>query len=576
MLRNLQIRDLAIIDAVEIDFAAGLTVLTGETGAGKSILVDALELLGGGRAGAEVVRAGAERADLSASVDISRVGGELRHVLEEQSIPHEGELLLRRVIGTDGRSRAWINGQSVPVTVLRAVGELLFDIHGQHEFQSLMRSNSQRELLDEFGQLESQVGQVRATHASWLALMNRSVTAEAAASDRHARLDLLRYQVQELDALRLLEGEITALNEERMRIANSGKLAQSARAALEDLYESEQGNAHQLLARAATALRTAGTMDAQLAALHPTVDEVAERVQEVAHSLSHYLESLEFDPARQETVERRLANIEELARKHRVEPPDLLAWHGALQRELAGMENAAADLGSLRAQVASAMAAYQEQARKLTVARAGAARALAAAVARRMQELGMAGGHFVVDVSPLESAEPATHGADRVEFRVSTNPGQPPRAVAKIASGGELARLSLAVQVCCARTAAPCMVFDEIDAGIGGAVAEIVGRELRGLGTGAQALCVTHLAQVACQGHQHVRVAKLTDGRSTRISVTALAGEARIEEIARMLGGLEITARARSHALEMLERAAREVARPAPAATARRRRGTRA
>ena len=575
MLRHLQIRDLAIIDAVEIDFAAGLTVLTGETGAGKSILVDALELLGGGRAGAEVVRAGAERADLSASVDISAVGGELRHVLDEQSIAHEGELLLRRVIGADGRSRAWLNGQSVAVTVLRTVGELLFDIHGQHEFQSLMRSHAQRELLDDFGQLELLVGQVRATHAAWLALMNRSVTAEAAASDRHARLDLLRYQVQELDALRLSEGEIATLNEERTRMAHSDKLAQSARGALEGLYESEQGNAHQLLARALAALRTAGAMDARLAALHPAIDEAVQQVQEVAHALSRYLESLEFDPAHQETVERRLATIEELARKHRVEPADLLAWHGALQRELLSMESSAADIGALRTQVASAMAAYQEQARKLTVARTAAARALATAVTRRMQELGMAGGQFVADVTPLESAEPATHGADRVEFRVSTNPGQPPRPVAKIASGGELARLSLAVQVCCARTAAPCMVFDEVDAGIGGAVAEIVGRELRGLGSGAQALCVTHLAQVACQGHQHLRVVKLTDGRSTRISVTALTGDARIEEIARMLGGLEITAKARSHAVEMLERAASTPAPPAPAAATRRQRGTR-
>ena len=575
MLRNLQIRDLAIIDAVEIDLAAGLTVLTGETGAGKSMLVDALELIGGGRAGAEVVRAGAERADLSATVDISRVGGELRHILDEQSIAHEGELLLRRVIGSDGRSRAWINGQSVPVSVLRTVGELLFDIHGQHEFQSLMRSHAQRELLDAFGQLESQVGLVFAAHAAWLALMNRSVTAEAAASDRHARLDLLRYQVQELDAMRLTAGEVAALNEERQRIANGGRLAQAARSALEGLYEAEPVNAHQLLARAAAALRPAASIDTQLAALQPTIEEAAARVQEIAHSLSHYLESLEFDPARQEEVERRLAGIEELARKHRVDPGELVAWHAALQRELTSMEHAAADIGALRTQVASALGAYQEQARKLSVARAAAARSLATAVSRHMQELGMAGGQFAVEVAPLEGAEPATHGADRVEFRVSTNPGQPPRAVAKIASGGELARLSLAVQVCCARNSAPCMVFDEVDAGIGGAVAEIVGRELRGLGAAGQALCVTHLAQVACQGHQHLRVAKLTDGRTTRISVMPLTGEARIEEVARMLGGLEVTARARAHALEMLEPAVNASAQATPAATPRRRRSTR-
>ncbi len=569
MLRNLQIRDLAIIDSVEIDLSPGLTVLTGETGAGKSILVDAIELLSGGRAGAEVVRAGADRAELSATVDISKVGGELRHILEEQSITHEGELLLRRAVGSDGRSRAWINGQSVPVTVLRAVGEQLFDIHGQHEFQSLMRSNAQRALLDAFGQHEPQVDQVHGTHATWLGLMNRSVKVEAAASERHARLALLRYQVQELEALKLAEDELVKLSAERVRMANGARLAQAARTALDGLYESDQANAHQMLARAAASLRAAAALDPELASLHPQVDEAAERVQEVAHTLSHYLESLEFDPARQEAVERRLAAIEELARKHRVEPSELVAWSGALRRELAAMESAASDLGSLRTQVTTALAAYQEQARKLTAARITAARALGTAVTRRMQELGMSGGSFIADVTPLDEAEPAPHGADRVEFRVSTNPGQPPRAVSKIASGGELARLSLAVQVCCARNAAPCMVFDEVDAGIGGAVAEIVGRELRGLGGATQALCVTHLAQVACQGHQHLRVVKLTDGRVTRIAVTPLVGDTRVEEIARMLGGLEITPKTRSHAVEMLQRAS-DAAAPAPPAAVRR------
>jgi len=569
MLRNLQVRDLAIIEAVDIDFSSGLTVLTGETGAGKSMLVDAIELLAGGRAGAEVIRAGAERTELCATVDISGVGGELRRLLEEQSLVEEGELLIRRSISADGRSRAWLNGQSVPVALLRTVGELLFDIHGQHEFQSLVRSGAQRELLDTYGQLESLSGQVRAAHAAWLALMNRSVHIEAAASDRHARLDLLRYQVQELEALQLQAGEFVALSEERSRIAHRGRLAEAARQGLAGLYEDESGNAHQLMARTASSLRSSGAIDPELAALHPPLDEAIIRVQEVAHALARYLEGLEFDPERQEAVERRMAAIEELSRKHRVEAADLPAWHSALQRELSGMESAAADLGALRAQVSTALNDYQRQARLLSQGRARAAGAMSGEISERMQELGLAGGRFVVELAPLESVEPAPHGTDRVEFRVSTNPGQPPRAVAKIASGGELARLSLAVQVSCARSAAPCMVFDEVDAGIGGAVAEIVGRELRRLGGGAgtksQALCVTHLAQVAAQGHQHLRVAKLTDGRSTRISVTALTGAERIEEIARMLGGLEITARARAHATEMIERAASETV-PEPAA----------
>ena len=336
MLRTLQVKDLAIIDSVEIEFGAGLTVLTGETGAGKSMLVDAIELLAGGRAGAEVVRAGAERAELSAAVDIARVGGDLRRLLEEQSISEEGELLIRRAIGSDGRSRAWLNGQSVPVSVLRSVGELLFDIHGQHEFQSLMRSATQRTLLDSYGQLETLASQVRSTHAIWLALMNRSVTIEAAASDRHARLDLLRYQVQELEALQLRADEHAALAEERARIANRGRLVEAARQSLAALYEDEAVNAHQLLSRAAATLRNAGAVDLKLTELYPLLDEAASRVQDVAHSLTHYLESLDFDPARQEYVEKRLAAIEDLARKHRVEAAELPAWQGALQRELAG------------------------------------------------------------------------------------------------------------------------------------------------------------------------------------------------------------------------------------------------
>src|SRR5258706_327629 len=431
------------------------------------------------------------------------------------------------IIGADGRSRAWLNGQSVPVTVLRTVGELLFDIHGQHEFQSLMRSAAQRELLDSFGQLDALAGQVRAAHASWLALMNRSVTVEAAASDRHARLDLLRYQVQELDAMQLGEAEFAALIEERSRIANSGRLAQAARSALEGLYESEEGNAHQLLARASGALRGGGSVDARLVALQQPLEEALVRIQEVAHELGAYLESLEFDPKRQEVIEARLATMEELARKHRVEPADLVAWHGALRRELAGMENAAADLGSLRAQVAAALTAYQTQARDLSAARSRAARGLGIEVTRRMQDLGMAVGVFIAEVSPLESTQAAAHGADRVEFRVSTNPGHAPRAVAKIASGGELARLSLAVQVCCAPDAAPCMVFDEVDAGIGGATAAIFGRGFGGPGRGSQVLCGTHLAPSAFQSPPPLTGCQIVDERYNPNSGAATSRAAR-------------------------------------------------
>jgi DNA repair protein RecN (Recombination protein N) len=552
MLRHLQIRDFAIIDSVEIDFSAGLTVLTGETGAGKSIIVDALELLAGGRAGTDVVRTGAERADITATIDISGTGGELRHLLDEQSITNDGELLIRRVIGSDGRSRAWLGGQSVPLQVLARAAELLFDIHGQHEFQSLVRPAMQRSLVDSFGRLEALSGQVRAAHSVWLTLLNRSLEVESAADERGSRLDLLRHQVQEIDALGLRAGEIVELHAEHGRLANRGRLLEAVRAALECLYESEGPTAHALLARSLTAVRSASALDAQLGALAPLLEEAELRVKDASHSLQQYMDALEMDPQRADVIERRLAAIEELARKYRIAGEALPERGAALAAELTALELAASDRGALRAQLAAALASYQDLARQLSVRRATAARALAKEISARMQELGMVGGRFLIDVSPLETAEPSPHGIDRIEFRVSTNVGQAPRAVAKVASGGELARLSLAVQVSCAADATRCMVFDEVDAGIGGAVAEIVGRELRLLGSAGQVLCVTHLPQVAAQGHHHLRVAKLSDGGSTRIRLTALSGEERVQEIARMLGGVEITARARAHALEML------------------------
>jgi DNA repair protein RecN (Recombination protein N) len=565
MLRQLQIRDFAIIESVELDFAPGMTVLTGETGAGKSMLVDALEILAGGRGGADIIRAGAERADISAIVQIGEQGGALRRLLEEHSISEDSELTIRRVIGNDGRSRAWLNGQTVPLQVLRDACELLIDIHGQHEFQSLVRPTTQRQLVDSFGRLESLATQVRSAHAGWLTLMSQTLKVEAAASDRHARLDLLRHQVQELDALALIAGEFTALNEERTRVLNRAVLTDAVQSAVAALYESEEASAHSLLARAITALRPIGeSADAELLAVPPLLEEAAIRIKEGAQSLSRYLDSIDADPQRQEAIERRLAAIEELARKHRIKPEELPALHEKLRGDLSNLDNAATDLVTLRSQVSAALAGYQELARQLSAHRATASRALSKEVTARMQELGMPGGRFVIELTPLESVEPSPHGTDAVEFRVSTNPGSPPRAVAKIASGGELARLSLAVQVTCSKNAAPCMVFDEVDSGIGGAVAEIVGRQLRTLGAAGEVLCVTHLPQVAAQAHQHLRVTKVTEGQVTRIAVTALRGADRIEELARMLGGVEITARARAHALEMLNRAA-AVPDPVPA-----------
>jgi DNA repair protein RecN (Recombination protein N) len=552
MLTYLHILDFAIIDALELDVGSGLTVLTGETGAGKSILVDALQLIAGGRAGAEVVRHGAQRAEVTATFELAQAPRELKSWLEDQSISVEQELSVRRVVAADGRSRAYLNGQSVTVQQLREAGNILLDIHGQHEFQTLTRSTGQRDLLDTYGRHEAIVGEVGIAQRVWLKLLNAAMELETKARDRDARLSLLRYQAQELTALGLTAGEFTSLTEEATRMANRGRITESVQGALGNLYEEDAGSAHAAVARALQQLKSVAGLDPGIAAVLPLVDSAAIQIHEAARELQHYLDSQDFDAARQDQVQRRLAAIEELARKNRVPPQHLHERTAELATELGQLESAESDLATVRADLALALERYREQARLLSARRATAARALAKTVTNHMQQLGMIGGRFQIDVTPLESPEPQPHGVDQIEFRVTANPGQPLRALSKVASGGELARLSLAVQVACAGRESRCMVFDEVDAGIGGAIAEIVGRELRTLAERAQVLCVTHLPQVASQGHHHLRVNKLTDGKTTRTSLTHLTAAERVEELARMLGGVDITAKAREHAQEML------------------------
>jgi DNA repair protein RecN (Recombination protein N) len=555
VLSHLQIRDFALIDSVELELRPGLTVLTGETGAGKSILVDALQLLAGGRAGAEAVRHGAERAEISGTFELTHVPGELRQWLEEQSLGSTHELIVRRVIGADGRSRAYLNGQAVPLQLLREAGGLLIDIHGQHEFQSLTRSAAQRALLDEYGTLTGLTAQVGVAHRVWLELLNRTLELEGKARDRDTRLELLRYQAQELKALQLKRGELEALGEERARLANRGRLAQGAHTAVAELYENEGASAHAAASRALQALRGLTALDSQLAKLLPMLEEAAIQLREAARELERYRETLDVDAARQDEVERRLAAIEELSRKHRVAPAELAERARQLAVELEALERADLDLAALRKQLGEALQRYRLDAQELSTLRVRAARELSRDISARMQTLGMSGGRFEADVAQNGNAEPTGHGIDQIEFRVTANPGQPPRALAKVASGGELSRLSLAVQVSSAAQATRCMVFDEVDSGIGGAVAEIVGRELRALGARGQVLCVTHLPQVASQAHHHLRVTKLTDGRTARTAVAELTAGDRVEELARMLGGIEVSGKAREHALEMLTRA---------------------
>ncbi len=553
MLTHLQLRDLVIVDQAELEFGAGLSALTGETGAGKSIVVDALLLISGGRAGGDIVRQGADRAEITAS--FSDLPAAALAWLNQQSIEHNGELVVRRVIGADSRSRAYINGQVVPLGSLRELADFLIEIHGQQEFQHLVNRVAQRELLDERlpdAKLRQNVG---AAFERYNRVRREFEALEDAAQNRDARLDLLRYQVRELKAEVTTAAAIEELFIDQKRIAGRSRLADAARLALTAAYEADSDSAHALLAKAAAALRGVSDTDPQLAESGKLLAEAAILTQEASESLRRYLENLDIDPARQEEIERHAAALEALARKHRIGVLELPLQLQGLETELAQLDNAQNSLAALQAQLTALTAEYAGAAQKLRAARIAAAAQLSGQVCDLMQALGMSGGKFGITVTPSEG-EFSAAGSDDVEFLVSANPGQAPKSLAKVASGGELSRISLAIQVAGRSSGSSlCMVFDEVDAGIGGAVAEIVGRQLRELGERAQVLCVTHLPQVASQAHAQFRVTKLTDGKITRTAVKSLGANDRVDEIARMLGGIDITDQARSHAREMLSHA---------------------
>jgi DNA repair protein RecN (Recombination protein N) len=554
MLTHLQLRDLVLVDQAELELKSGLTALTGETGAGKSIVVDALLLISGGRAAGDVVRQGAERAEVAASFDALPPAA--KAWLESQAIEHNGDLVVRRVIGADGRSRAYVNGQMVPMQALRELAEFLIEIHGQQEFQRLVNRGAQREMLDEHLADRGLREAVSELYERYRARRRDFESLKSAAENRDSRLDLLRYQLAELKAEVTTVAAIEELFADQKRIAGRGRLAAAGRTALTAAYEADGDSAHDLLGRAHAALRQVGDADPHLAPAANLLQEAMINTREAAEALRHYLDVLDIDPARQEEIERHAAALEALGRKHRVGVLDLPEQLSRIETELAALDNAQLSLAALEAELATLTREYRAAAQRLTSARKAAADHLSRHITQLMQGLGMAGGRFAVSITPNDT-EFGAQGSDDIEFLVSANPGQAPKSLARVASGGELSRISLAVQVAAAaKTSALCMVFDEVDAGIGGAVAEIVGRQLRDLGERAQVLCVTHLAQVASQAHSQFRVTKLSDGKITRTSVKTLGALERVDEIARMLGGIDITEQARAHAREMLTRAA--------------------
>jgi DNA repair protein RecN (Recombination protein N) len=555
VLIHLSVRDFAIVDALELEFERGFTTLTGETGAGKSILVDALELALGGRADAAVVRAGSERAEVVAEFAVERLPAVRAWLAETAMEGDEDRLLLRRVVDRGGRSRAFINGTAATIQQLGEVGELLVDIHGQHAHQSLVRPTAQRELLDGHAGLAATVREVGTAYREWQRLAKLRTEQETHAAARAAEREQLAWQVDELRKLAARPGEWDEIQAEQSRLAHAASLIEGARAALDAISESE-GAASGAVAAAASRLRALTGYDSGLAEPVALLDGAAAQIEEAAHALRRYADKVELDPARLADVERRLDALHSTARKFRVGPETLPELAERLAARLAKLE-AASDPDALREQEAAAKQRYSELAAKLSTERRQAATKLARQVTAAMKELAMAGGKFEAALRPIEAG--SAQGNESVEFLVSTNPGVEPRPLAKVASGGELSRISLAIQVITAKAAAvPTLVFDEVDSGIGGAVAEVVGRKLKLLGVERQVLCVTHLAQVAAQADHQWSVAKLTVSGATRSRVTVLAEAERVEEVARMLGGMKITDTSREHAREMLRSAGRK------------------
>lgn len=546
MLRTLSIHDFVIVDAIELDFAPGFTVFTGETGAGKSILIDALALTLGERGDASVVREGANKADITAEFDTDTATQQW--LQEHEFASDEGNVLLRRVIDNAGRSKAYINGVAATATQLRELGEMLVDIHGQHAHQSLMKTDAQRVLLDNQAGLQEQVKQLQGLYKSWRAIAKQREEFEVNAKNVLLERERLEWQVTELEKLAVKPGEWAEISNEHSRLSHAASLIEGAQEALAAISESDDP----MLSRLSSLNQKISKLVAVDEGLKPVLEALEPariQLQEAVYTLNDYLSRVELDPGRLREVELRMEAIHTASRKFRIpaeELPEELEKLSAQLKQLAD----ASDIEGLRAQEAKAQAAYMAVAEKLSAARAKAAHSLGEAVTAAMQDLSMSGGRFAI---ALNTCEAAAYGVEQVEFMVAAHPGSALRPLAKVASGGELARISLAISVIAsAATATPTLIFDEVDSGIGGGVAEVVGRLLKRLGQDRQVLCVTHLPQVASQGNQHFQVSKQLVGERTASRIAALDAKSRIEEVARMLGGIEITATTRKHARELL------------------------
>ena len=554
MLTQLTIQNFALVDRLELDLKAGMTAITGETGAGKSIMLDALGLTLGDRADLDIIRADAERADISASFAIE-AGNPALDWLRDHDFPLDGtDCILRRVLTRDGRSRAYVNGQSTSLAELKALGELLIDIHSQHEHQSLLKTATHQRLLDDFGGLQAKAGAVRMLAASVRQQQSELAMLKNRSAAEQSQVDLLGYQVKELAELRLEDGELPALEAEHSQLSHADAVLASLQQVQGLCSDDEEFNVEQALRRATGLLEDLPIQTAALQEALTMLQGALIQVEEAGSTLGKAAARIEANPERLAEVDQRLGAIHALARKHKVQPADLFAHAANLAAQLAGLSVSEEQITAREQQLQALLGDYRLQAGELSKQREKAAKQLEKAVNAQLAKLGMASARFSVALNTDRTREPAAQGFESIEFLISTNAGQSAKPLIRIASGGELSRISLAIQVVTAQTSAiPTLVFDEVDVGIGGSTARAVGELLRKLGERGQVLCVTHQAQVAAQAHQHLLVSKSSNRQSTTTALQLLDKQGRTREIARMLGGDETSATSLAHAQELLE-----------------------
>ncbi|MCO8164150.1 DNA repair protein RecN [Pseudomonas sp. 21LCFQ010] len=552
MLVHLSVHNYAIVEHLDLELDRGMSVITGETGAGKSIMLDALGLTLGDRADSGVVRPGADKADILATFDLSKIP-EAQAWLKERDLEGEALCILRRVITAEGRSRAYINGTPCPQGDLKALGELLIDIHSQHEHQSLLKSDTHRRLLDEYAGATDLARQVQLASQRWRQTRAELERLSGSGDEQRARHQLLSYQLEELENLSLGENELEQLEQDQKTLTNAESLLSICRQVIEQCSESDSGNVLHALTNSLNRLSSVSGNSTPLNEATDLLSSAQIQVEEAVGELNRFLDHFDADPGRLQQIEERLDAIYSLARKHRIQPHEVATLHQKLLDEIETLNASDESIERLQNELTAYARHYQEKARQLSDLRRHSSSELAHAVEQEIHRLGMPGGRFNIELKANTGADLLPYGLEQVELLVSANPGQPLKPLSKVASGGELSRISLAIQVITAQTSRiPTLVFDEVDVGIGGPTAEIVGQLLRRLGERGQVITVTHLPQVAAQGHQHLFVHKARDSNATRTAVSKLGKHERIEEVARMLGGIDLTKESLAHAKKMI------------------------